>query len=218
MSDGLITRVLRPIQPYYLHYIWTPKAKPIARRICPVFIKKSDTVVEVGANFGGLTLLLSDLALEVYSLERSPKTFKYLKRFVKNRKNVKVFCVAASSEDGFTVLRTDDAGLSEEASIREGNPEANLTTGVMVPTARLDSMNFEHPPTCLVLDCEGAEEDVLRGAMHLLRASVNTVLVEIHRTKEGTTEEPILDILERSEFRVKKDDYWLLAKRMSPLS
>lgn len=208
----ILNKLLEPVKPYYLPFLWKPKPKRVCQNVCKQFVNASDVVVEVGANFGGLTIMLSDLASHVYSFEPNPKTFRYLKRFVHGRRNVNLFKLAATDKIGEEPLDTDDTSVSEMSTIVGARPGIQLTKRLSVRTCTLDSISFHPDPTCIVLDCEGSEVAVLRGAQRLLNKYVRKVLSEIHTLPSGeTTEQALRSLLSQNGFVVSKQEYWLVA-------
>jgi FkbM family methyltransferase len=131
------------------------------------YLKKSDNVVDVGANIGTISLLASDMVSEtgkVFSVEANPKTFEYLEGNIafNNRKNITVYNVALGDKKGeieFSDMFEDD----QNKIISNG-------TGIKVPITLLDELKINEANIDLLkIDVEGFEIFVLKGAAELLK-------------------------------------------------
>jgi FkbM family methyltransferase len=149
----------------------------ICKELYPKFINREDVVIEIGTLFGGDTMLLTTLVKFVYAFEASKQNFNRTKRVLRKRKNVKIYNYAVSDRTGTAILRSVDFGGGSR-SIKEVQGLLNGKTET-VKTINLDSIRFNLKPTVLVMDCERAEVDVLRGAKRLV-PSLRAILVEPH--------------------------------------
>jgi FkbM family methyltransferase len=130
------------------------------------FIRPGDTVVDVGANVGALTVQASSLVGstgQVISIEAHPRTFRYLMGNLRlNRcSNVTALNVAAGAAPGtvtFSDLKQDDVNR-----VADG--------GVTVPVDTLDRQLSGIDVSLLKIDVEGYEKFVLEGATETLRAT-----------------------------------------------
>lgn len=141
-------------------------------------VPSEGVVVDVGANIGVVTLLLSDLAADgrVIAFEPGADNLRYLRHNLADRGNVEVVAAAAAAEDG--ALRFDE------------NPDypagAHVTTDAgaatrVVPCRSLDSWVRERGLTrvdVVKIDVEGAEPHVLAGAIETIREFRPLVVVE----------------------------------------
>lgn len=138
-------------------------------------VPTAGVVLDVGANIGVLTVMLSDLAAggSVVAFEPSAENLRYLRANVAGRKNVEIVEAAVASHDGH--LQFDD------------NPEypagAHLAPGgsVSTPCRSIDSWAGEHGLTRLdvmKIDVEGAEPQVLSGAGETIRRFRPTIVAE----------------------------------------
>jgi len=197
-----------------------PRGEKGAALFFSQYVRKDDVVIEVGANRGGSTLTLADCASHVYALEPAAPTFRYLRVFAAEKKNVTACNVGAgrTNEDiEYFVGRTPYAS----SRFRVAN-QAYLGRSTM-RVVRLDSLEFPLRPTCLVMDCEGSEVDALIGAAGLFNSNcIRTTLVETHRLSDGTaTLNNVLMLLEGHGFecKVKEDGErlpWVLSTRSRP--
>src|SRR5262249_18542532 len=142
--------------------MWTD---PGARRADEAFFRRvlrpGDTVVDVGANVGTLTLTAAALVGpegRVWAIEPHPRPLRYLCANValNGFANVRTVHAAAGESDG--LLRLTDSRLDDQNRVSADGP------GVSVPVRRLDDVVPEGPVRLLKIDVEGFELFVLRGA------------------------------------------------------
>jgi len=145
-------------------------------------------VIEVGAHEGGSTALLSALALKVYTFEPDNRFFQSIKRVSKANKNVEAWNLACGSARGKAFLYQVEDRKRDVSSIPRIR-SANYTRKQKTNVVALDDISFGLKPTAIILDCEGSELEVLKGAKRIL-SSAKTVLVETHYLSDG---HPTLD-------------------------
>jgi FkbM family methyltransferase len=143
------------------------------KRLLEPFINEGDVVVDVGANLGFMTALLSSLcgpAGRVYSFEPSPTVFSKLEAVVarNNLQNVSVHNLGCGSQAGEMVLHLTEP--SGNASLR-GRDSGKKTRTQKVEIVVLDDFMGENLKRLnfLKVDTEGFEDSVLRGAAGLLK-------------------------------------------------
>ncbi len=135
-------------------------------------LRKGFTVVDVGANIGFFTLLAANIVGEegtVLSFEPEPANFSFLSRSVQrnNFSNVRVYQKCVSDVDGQRMLYL--SGTSNKGThsiVRESGG-----TSITVPSTRLDTETSNIGVgriDLLKVDVEGAEPEVLSGALRLL--------------------------------------------------
>ena len=140
-------------------------------------------VVDVGANHGYFTLLLAELVGpdgRVYAVEPNPRLFELLRRTVRVNgfdDRVTLLPYAAAAVEGEAELRVP-RGFSGDGSV--GQPSPGECTVCRVKQRRLDALIGE-PVDFLKIDAEGADHDVLDGALGLLpRDRPVAVMLEHH--------------------------------------
>ncbi len=142
-----------------------------------------------------------------------------MKLFTRGNKNVRGYNIALGSSKGEAFLQKDRS-FSGVSSI-------NKVTGVRyiqkekVVVTRLDSVRFEFPPTSLVVDCEGSELPVLKGAERLL-PNLRAVFVETHSMDDGSdTTTDVISELGRFFLEVRTQhaglDRWVIASKPKAL-
>ena len=130
------------------------------------FARPGETVVDVGANVGALSLVASTAvgpSGRVVAVEPHPRTFGYLQQNIRlnQRENVTALNYAVGATPGtlsFSDLDADD----RNAVIEHG--------GLQVPVETLDALldGWPGPIALLKVDVEGFERSVFQGARRVL--------------------------------------------------
>jgi FkbM family methyltransferase len=150
--------------------------------VLPEMVSLGDCVLDVGANVGYYTLLLSKLVGptgHVFAFEPIAETAEvllFMCRFAAYR-NITVMQMAASDRAGLV-------GFDVPASA-SGLPDyfrASMAAGRDIYCAPLDSFPFPARISFIKVDAEGSEAAVLRGAQRLIRADQPTILSECRET------------------------------------
>jgi FkbM family methyltransferase len=181
-----------------------PKVTWICRRL----VMPGDTAVDIGANIGLVTMLLSRLvgdAGNVFAFEPNPPSFKALSAAVARNRATNVelqrCALGSQSEERDLSIPTENAGaasLSPAASTNRGS-----TTRVSVRT--LDEFVAERGISriqFMKIDVEGFESEVLRGGKRALESiHPEAILFEMNeRFTEPMIKHPVFDILAGLEY------------------
>jgi FkbM family methyltransferase len=155
------------------------------RPIFSGYVKRGDTVVDIGANIGWHTYLLARKvgpSGTVHSFEPIPATCTRLERLVEAEgfTNVVVHRYGCGDKDEFRefVVPTDAAF----AHIKSSSEDCEGSQTVRI--VRLDDV-IQHPVSFIKCDVEGAELFVLRGAERILSEFRPVVLCEIEERWTG---------------------------------
>jgi FkbM family methyltransferase len=161
-------------------------------------------IVDAGAHEGRMALLLAQLpASRVVAFEPVPPSFVRLQRAVtaawdgKIPPHVTLRCEALSDRNGKTTiaaprvngkLQDEWASIAKDyAVLRQADPRIEAIETWSVPVLRLDDVNLPDV-TALKIDVEGAELEVLRGALATLRRWRPCLSIEIEeRHRKGST-------------------------------
>lgn len=150
-------------------------------------------VVDAGAHVGLYSLMMSQQAERVVSLEADPVNFRILdlNTFRSGASNVTALNSALWSESGsISFART---GFTEGGAVRPGGD----TT---VSAITLDELIEQHGPVdCLKIDIEGAEFEVFAAATRL--SEIRTIVGELH-VSEPAQQERLLTQLGAEGFTV----------------
>jgi FkbM family methyltransferase len=162
------------------------------------FRGKNATIIDVGANIGQSIASLSVVcgACTTHSFEPNPEVFRRLERFVRHRPASFVYNQALGSQEGVMRLHVPYLGrlcLSQLASLK--TPDAAELCRVLrlwhfgnVSESQLSFRTFDVPiktldshglrPDAIKIDVEGAELEVLQGAVETLRKHKPLLMVE----------------------------------------
>tara|TARA_B100000678_G_scaffold261665_1_gene243318 strand:+ start:492 stop:1331 length:840 start_codon:yes stop_codon:yes gene_type:complete len=173
------------------------------------YVKKNNTVIDVGANIGTVTLLLANIVGKngnVYSIEPHPTTHRYLVENIKLNKfeNVTTFNIALgekSMQVNFSNFKSDDQ-----------NKILNLGSKLSIKMSKLDDLPIKESMIDLLkIDTIGYEKFVLLGANSLLK-KCKVVQFPIggayHKFSDyyGYDFKEVLDILRKNNFRLYSYD------------
>jgi len=133
-----------------------PVLSALVRRI------RGQLFIDVGANIGYYPRLLESNFSRIIAVEPDPLTYAYLKKLIP--KNCRSVNAAVAESDGFTLLyRHPDTESSRTAY-------ANSWKAVKVPMVSICTLLGDDTSADLVkVDAEGAEMQVLRGAVPVMR-------------------------------------------------
>jgi FkbM family methyltransferase len=163
-----------------------------------VNLEEGDVAFDVGAHHGWYTLYFSEKVGVngcVVAVEPNPDNIRFVKRNIKlnNLRNVKLFPVALSDQDGQTTLFVGEH--SGGHTIMSNTKRGNIT----VQTRRLDTLlSMFKEVELLKMDIEAAELIVLRASRQIRK--VKRYIVEVHRKHHF---EPLTQLFEENGFRVR---------------
>jgi FkbM family methyltransferase len=160
------------------HCPWEPEVQTVIRRV----VRPGDTVVDVGANEGLHTVLLSTLVGPegtVYSIEPNPELLACLELTIRGLSNSHLHGIACGREktvmELFVPMDHARASLTDWTTVFGEGGAANRYT---VPVERLETVVAKQP-SFMKVDVEGAELDVFQGATDILnRKDAPIVLFE----------------------------------------
>jgi FkbM family methyltransferase len=168
--------------------------RPVRERLLRM---RGETFIDIGASVGYYTVMLSRHFSHVIAVEPNPDAILKLKRNLVRSgvKNVTLFPVAVSDEDGEVTLYLDHTfgRLDGSADTIEplfeykpvSKPNVNLSyrgrASARVKTQRLDTLlrDCRDEVDLVKVDVEGAEFRVLKGAEQSIR-KIRTLVIELH--------------------------------------
>ncbi|OKH35197.1 hypothetical protein NIES2101_37790 [Calothrix sp. HK-06] len=170
--------------------------------ICNQIVRPGDTVLDIGANIGTVTLWLSKLVGEngkVHAFEPNPELLKILEQtFERNQlSNVRLHRVALGSEEGKLELRIPKINAGAASLVR--NKDLSNCDIVSVPVRSLSTIVAEEGIQSIRLikiDVEGFEAEVFQGGQEVLESiRPEAILFELNEIKGAVSEQPVIKIL-----------------------
>ena len=167
------------------------------------FIKKGTTVLDLGANFGQMSIEFSKLVGnngKVYSFEAQNFVFNFTKKNLEanNCDNVTLFENAVYNKEGET-LYFPQHDFSTTSAFK-GAPFSGLAlisdskNGVPVKTITIDSLKIETPISFIKVDVQGADLFAMEGAKETILKHKPVIIFEF--------EQPV-----QKEFKTNFNDY-----------
>jgi FkbM family methyltransferase len=180
LIDQKITNITPfEIAPWYQENLWEPTVQIILRDLC----KPGDIVFDVGANFAGLTTLMSRMVGPkgvVCAFEASPRIIDKTQRNLvfSGCNNVQLFHNAVYHTSGQTVKIYLGDHLNDSIYQEYGEDSA-----YEVKTLALDDFiaHTQLVPNLLKMDIEGAEWDAIKGLVHTLKTAKPHLILETQR-------------------------------------
>lgn len=176
--------------------------------VCRKLVNPGDTVCDIGANIGIVTLLLSRLvgnAGTVFAFEPNPPSYEALTAAIAHNRMTNVLpqliALGSQAEERDLEIPSHNAGA---ASLREtAGPASGTTTRVSVRT--LDEFVKKHSISkiqFMKLDVEGFEGEVFNGSQHVLETlRPDAILFEMSEQSLGPLiQRPVFSILDRFEY------------------
>jgi FkbM family methyltransferase len=158
-------------------------------------------VFDVGAHVGLHTLFYSAMADRVVAFEPAPRNYARLLDNValNHRANVSTWNVALW--DQTAVLDFLENGICQTGTLLTKASHAKGFQKIQVKTYRLDDLDLP-APDLIKIDCEGAEMQVLRGALATLRKHRPVLHLEVHPLL-GVSEAEIQEFLRSAGYNVQ---------------
>jgi FkbM family methyltransferase len=172
-------------------------------------LRAESVAYDLGANYGIHTLLMARRISgsgHVYAFEPAPAICAELRCNVALNafSNVSVFQLAAAAE---TSRRPFVSGAHGGAGHLISPSDSQIDSHI-VDTVSLDHFVYSQgnrPPAFIKIDVEGAESQVLAGAVRVLREAKPTMLVELHSPSEDVAVGQILLDHGYTAYRIAKN-------------
>lgn len=153
-------------------------------------VKPGTSVLDIGANYGQMSVLLSRLhdgSCTVYSFEAQKMVFDILeKNLAANQcSNVKPYYNAVYDRNGETMI-FPEPDLVRFSSYGSYGIDPQGTSGIPVTSVTIDSIDFKQPVSFMKVDIQGSDLFALRGAEQTIRKYRMPVIFEY---EEGFQEE-----------------------------
>jgi FkbM family methyltransferase len=174
-----------------------PKLTSLARQL----IRHNDTVFDIGANIGVMTLQFSDLAGpggRVHAFEPNPENMKLLHAATSRKRTMNVVLneIALGREPDVLTLRSPQGNAGAGSLIR--GADWSDTSTYQVNVIRLDDYIVTkkiEKVDVIKIDVEGAEADVFEGAGNLLRNNPPRAIIFEDNDREENAISPAMSKL-----------------------
>lgn len=171
--------------------------------ICRKIVGKGDTVLDIGANIGVVTVLLSKLVGaggRVHSFEPNPRLVDVLRKTAHRNgsKNVVIHDFALGEKADYLDLAVPPGNAGAASLIREDAATPTAVHRVRVlPLDDIIEKEAIKSIRLIKIDVEGFEEMVFKGASKMLRTvRPDAILFELNRrTTPALKDEPLIKLL-----------------------
>lgn len=169
-------------------------------------IDKDDIVIDCGSNVGLFSIAVADRCKQVYAFEPVKDIQKYIEKMSKVFDNIHLCDYALSDKVGTVNFSSDPAISSSSHIVNDGSEDENsiivnvTTIDEFVKQNQINHIDF------IKADIEGAERDMLRGAVNTLRQfSPKLSICEYHLPDDPQVLEQI--ILEANPSYIVKHEH-----------
>lgn len=198
---------------YYMSgYLFLRETNPLETRVVRTLLNKGDVMIDVGAHIGWYTLNAAQKVGSkghVFAFEPNPECLDYLKRNLKLNQynNVILEPIALCNRNGrVNFWLGDDMGGS---MIKENTQRLSRTPlkKIKAISSKLDSYCLHHKikKTKLIkIDVEGAEMQVLKGAIKVLKQFSPALIIEVLESNlrvNKSSKKELLKFLEKNGYQ-----------------
>ena len=167
-----------------------PEVIDVARKL----IKKGTGVIDIGANFGQMTLEFARVAGSegvVYSFEAQKKVFDVLTKNIEANpdRNVKAFYNAVYNKAGET-LYFPNPDFDKFSTLGCFGLDPREQKGTPIETVTIDSLNITTPISFMKVDVQGSDLFAMQGAVETIKRNKMPILFEFEQQFQeqfGTT-------------------------------
>jgi FkbM family methyltransferase len=167
-------------------------AEPHLQRAIRDFVQAGDTVYDIGANIGYVSLSLSKhvgVHGRVISFEPIPRNAEYFRQNIANNQinNVRLLEVAASESVGEATIRLTENFSTASIVWHRDDPSA---TEIRIRTVAIDGLvetGDLPPPKFVKIDVEGAEGLALKGMRRTVASAKPVIFIECSESGRETS-------------------------------
>jgi FkbM family methyltransferase len=160
------------------------------RFVCGL-LKRGDCAIDVGGHIGFFTMQMAEAVGpegRVYAFEPFDANADLLERSIAENGfggRVRFQRAAAGAASGTATLTFPVETLNSGGAylLRDGSAPLAGNQKKEVPLVALDSLDLQRPVRVIKMDVEGAEPQVLQGAMRILKDDRPVILSELHPTQ-----------------------------------
>jgi FkbM family methyltransferase len=187
--------------------VFEPEIVEVAKQ----YITEGSTVLDVGANFGQMTLLFSEFVGErgrVFSFEADDFVFEVLKKNIaaNDRSNITPICKAVYNACGRTMFYPVP-DFQRFGSYGSYGLDPNAKDGRTVETITIDSLNIQDPISFMKVDVQGSDLFVLQGSVETIIRHQMPIIFEYEARFQDefqTSLEDYLQFINAIDYRIEK--------------
>lgn len=176
--------------------------------IASSYIKKGSIVLDIGANYGQMSVLLSklpDVDCTVYSFEAQEMIYNiFLKNLAANNcTNVKAFYNAVYDKHNETLI-FPEPDLVRFSSYGSYGIDPNAKSGKEVKSITIDSIEFDKPISFMKVDIQGSDLFALKGAINTIQKHRMPIIFEYEeqfQAEFGTSFQDYVDFVDAIDYR-----------------
>lgn len=197
------------------NYLYERERAEVEEAIVPIFLSQTTECIDVGANYGRYTVLMSLFSQHVHSFEPSPQCINSLENL--RLPNVSIYPRALSSSEGvgeyFAPIK-EGSYFSSHGSLEQSllNTYRDVDT-IRVSKSTLDSLS-SNKISFVKIDVEGHEMEVLAGGQKLIAEQKPVFMVEAEERHSTGTLEKIKDFFEKFDYQ----GFYISEKKIFPLA
>ena len=203
LPDGQTFRLAgRNYLSFELFWKGTGYYEPITTLVTSSLLRPGDTFLDIGANVGFYSLVLSTLnpLVRITSFEPNPRNFGLLQNnaMLNGYANIRCEPIALSDSEGTARLYLSKSDMS--ASLVPGFDEGGALAPVEVRTITLDAYLAKHPTkgrVVIKVDVEGHETAFFRGAARTLSEKRPDIITEVTMPYDPV----VMDFLKKLGYR-----------------
>ena len=141
---------------------------------------KSDVLIDIGANIGFYSILLSDSFKKIYSFEPNKRNFQALKKNIEtnNLNNIEIFNFGLGNKEEILIGNSNTKGELFQTSGFAVSKENTEGEKVLIKNGD-DTLKFNNKIITIKIDVEGFELFVLKGLKNTLNNKLCILQIEI---------------------------------------
>lgn len=175
------------------------------------FMKKDSIVLDIGANYGQMSILLSKLlggSCAIYSFEAQEMVFNILLKNLaaNNCSNVKPFYNAVYDKNNISLI-FPEPDLVRFPSYGSYGIDPAATAGKEVKSITIDSIEFDKPISFMKVDIQGSDLFALKGSVNTIRKHQMPVIFEYEEQFQEefkTSFQDYVDFVESIDYKFVK--------------
>lgn len=178
------------------------------------YIRNNSTVLDIGANFGQMSLYFSQFTGEngqVFSFEADDYVFHILQKNIRanNCQNIRAFLRAVYDKGG-NIMFYPVQDFKRFPTYGSYGLDPNATSGRGIETIAIDDLNIESPISFMKVDVQGSDLFAMRGAVETIKRHQMPIIFEFEQQFQnefGTTFQDYLDFINSISYKAEQTVY-----------